>query len=80
MWGGDCECEWRIYIGNEETLAGTLTFIVPEPSLRVDGLTHSTKDAKRGEVVFLGKLVTVAHQGADSGGGCTTSAAMHAQE
>lgn len=68
------------YEENMEKLAAALTFIVPEPSLWVDGFTHSTEDPQGGEVVFLGEIVTEAHQGADSGRSCTTSVARHEQE
>ena len=42
--------------------------MVPHPGLGIDRLAHGAQEAQAGEVVTLGGLLAVAHQGADDGG------------
>ena len=42
--------------------------MIPQPGLGVDRLTHRTEQSQAGEIPFLHRLVTLAHDRPDGGG------------
>ena len=50
---------------NYGALFMTYIFIIPTPSLRIDGLTDGAENAQTGEIVSLGNVVAVSHKRSD---------------